>query len=78
MSVTTMSTPVMATIHTVRRATWITASTRISTNFKIHSRQSLMNPRNLSKFDSWIGHFSSECAVRNIGWICRSIASFSF
>ena len=51
MSVTTISTPVIATIHTPSRATWIIASTTISTSLRNHSRQSLMKPRNLSKFD---------------------------
>lgn len=51
MSVTTMSTPVMATIHTPSRATWIMASTMISTSLRNHSRHRRMNPRNLSKFD---------------------------
>lgn len=78
MSVTTIKTPLMATIHTANLATCMMASTTISTSLSIHSRQSLIKPRNLSKFDSMTGVLSSECVVRNIGCIWRMIASFSF
>lgn len=59
--VTTMSTPVIATIQTHNRAIWMMASTTISTNLRNPSRLNRRKLRNLSKLDWTItGAFSSE------------------
>lgn len=49
--VTTMSTPVIATIQTHNRAICMMASTTISTNFKKPSKLNRRKFKNLSKFD---------------------------